>query len=68
MTRDEYSDDEGFLHVTLKAITLFVVQTNGSASDPTGSAQTGNVSTSFTCVTAESTVATVPTKETAVSW
>ena len=56
------------LHVTLKAITLFVVQPTGSAPASTGSAQTGNVSTSFTCVTAESTVATVPTKETAVSW
>ena len=45
----------------------FVVQTNGSAPNPTGSAQTGNVSSSIMCVTAETTVATVLTKEVAVS-
>ena len=33
------------LHVTLKAITLFVVQATGSASWANGSTQTGNVST-----------------------
>ena len=56
------------LHVTLKAITLFVFQPNGSAPDPNGSAHRGSVSASVMCVTAETTVATVPTKETAVSW
>ena len=55
------------LHVTLKAITLFVVQPTGSAPDSTGSAQRGNVSTRILCVTAKTTVATVLTKETAVS-
>ena len=39
------------LHVTLKAIILFVVQPAGSAPLSYGSAQTGNVSTSVTCVT-----------------
>ena len=56
------------LHVTLKAITLFVVQPTGSAPNCTGSAKTGNVSPRIMCVTAWSTVATVLTKETAVSW
>ena len=35
-----------------EAITLFVVQPAGSAPDPTGSAQTGNVSSIVMCVTA----------------
>ena len=56
------------LHVTLKAITLFVVQPTGSAPNCTGSAKTGNVSPRIMCVTAWSSVATVLTKETAVSW
>ena len=56
------------LHVRLKAITFFVVQPSGSAPVSTGSAQTGNVSPGIVCVTALSTVATVLTKETAVSW
>ena len=55
------------LHVTLKAINLFVVQSTGSAPDPTGSAKTGNVSARIMCVTAMPTVVTVLTKETAVS-
>ena len=46
----------------------FVFQPNGSAPDPNGSAHRGSVSASVMCVTAETTVATVPTKETAVSW
>ena len=61
MKRDKYSDDQ-------KAITLFVVQPTGSAPDPTGSAQTRNVSPSLMCVTIKSTVTTVLTKQTAVSW
>ena len=56
------------LHVTLKAITLFVVQSKRRAPVPSGSAQRGNVSPRIMCVTAETTVATVPTKETVVSW
>ena len=55
------------LHVTLKAITLFVVQPTGSAPVSTGSAKTGNVSTRIMCVTAKTAVATVLTKEIAVS-
>ena len=46
----------------------FVVHSTGSAPDTTGSAKTGNVSTRIMCVTAQTTVATVLTKETAVSW
>ena len=56
------------LQVTLKAITLFVVQPTGSAPASSGSAQTGNVSPSNLCVTASHSVATVLTKVTAVSW
>ena len=56
------------LHVTLKAITFFVVQPTGSAPDSTWSAQTGNVSARIMCVTAMPNVVTVLTKETAVSW
>ena len=56
------------LHVTLKAIILFVVQPAGSAPLSYGSAQTGNVSTRIMCATAQTTVATVLTKQTAVSW
>ena len=56
------------LHVTLKAITFFVVQPTGSASASSGSAQRGNVSPRTMYVTATQTVATVLTKETAVSW
>ena len=56
------------LHVTLKAIILFVVQSTGSAPASSGSAQRGNVSRRTMCVTAKTTVATVLTKETAVSW
>ena len=56
------------LHVTLKAITLFVVQATGSAPFSTGSAQIGYASTNLLCVTAKTTVATIPTKVTAVSW
>ena len=66
MTRDEYSDDEVFTRNTEGD--HFVVQPAGSAPDPTGSAQTGNVSSIVMCVTATTTVATVLTKETAVSW
>ena len=47
---------------------LFVVQPTGSAPASSGSAQTGNVSTSSMCVTAKTTVATVLTKKNAVSW
>jgi len=60
--------------VTMKVFTRntesdhFVVQSKGSAPDPPGSAQRGNVSPSVLCVTAIKTVATVPTKKTAVSW
>ena len=46
----------------------FVFQSNGSAPDSIGSAQTGNVSPRHVCVTAKTTVATVLTKETAVCW
>ena len=53
---------------TLKAITLFVVQPTGNAPATSGRAQTGNVSPRVMCVTAKTTVATVLTKENAVSW
>ena len=56
------------IHVTLKAITLFVVQPTGSAPVSSGSAEIGYVPTRIMCVTAMPTVATVLTKETAVSW
>ena len=56
------------LHLTLKAITLFVLQATGTAPIITGSAKTGNVSTSTVCVTEKTAVWTVPTKRTAVSW
>ena len=46
----------------------FVVQPTGSAPATSGSAQTGNVSPRNMRVTGETTVATVRTKETAVSW
>ena len=46
----------------------FVVQPTGSASASSGSAQTGIVSPGSMRVTATQTVATVLTKETAVSW
>ena len=52
----------------MKAISLFVVQRNGCAPDPTGSAKTKNVSPKSMCVMAETSVPTVPTKQTAVSW
>ena len=46
----------------------FVVQPTGSAPASSGSAQTGNVSPSSLCVISSQTVATILTKETAVSW
>ena len=55
------------LLVTLKAITLFVVQPTGSAPASSGSAQRTYVSPTILCVTTPQTVATVLTKETAVS-
>ena len=51
MERYEYSDDEGIARNT-EGDTLFVVQPNGSAPDPTGSAQRRNVSQGIMCVTA----------------
>ena len=52
----------------MKALNFFVVQPSTIAPNLPGSAKTSVVSTRIKCVTAMMTVATVPTKETAVSW
>ena len=52
----------------MKALNFFVVQPSTIASNLPGSVKTRSVSTRMMCATAMITVATVPTKETAVSW
>ena len=52
----------------MKALNFFVVQPGTFAPNLPGSAQTSVVSTRIICATVKTTVATVPTKETAVSW
>ena len=52
----------------MKALNFFVAQPSTIAPNLPGSAKTSVVSPGFMCATAETTVATVPTKETAVSW
>ena len=52
----------------MKALNFFVAQPSTFAPSLPGSAKTTIVPTSIMCVTAMMTVATVPTKETAVSW
>ena len=52
----------------MKALNFFVAQATTFASNLPGSAKTSVVSTRMLCVTAMITVATDPTKETAVSW
>ena len=57
-----------WIHVTMKTLNFFVAQPTTIASNLPGSAKTIIVSTRIMCVTAIISVATVPTKETAVSW
>ena len=52
----------------MKALNFFVAQPITFATNLPGSAKTRLVSTRIMCVTAIMTVATAPTKETAVSW
>ena len=52
----------------MKALNFFVAQPITFAPSLPGSAKTTIVSTRIMCVTTMMTVATVPTKETAVSW
>ena len=52
----------------MKALNFFVAQPSTFAPSLPGSAKTSVVSTRIMCATAETTVQTVPTKETAVSW
>ena len=52
----------------MKALNFSVAQPSPIATNLTGSAETTIVSTRIMCVTAMMIVATVPTKETAVSW
>ena len=52
----------------MKALNFFVAQPSTFAPNLPGSAKTTFVSTRILCVTAMITVATVPMKETAVSW
>ena len=57
-----------WIHVTMKALNFFVAQPSTFARSLPGSAKTTIVPTRIMCVTTMMTVATVPTKETAVSW
>ena len=52
----------------MKAFNFFVAQPSTFAPSLPGCAKTSVVSTRIMCATEEATVATVPTKETAVSW
>ena len=52
----------------MKALNFFVAQPSTFAPSLPGTAKTIIVSTRIMCVTAMMTVATVPRKETAVSW
>ena len=52
----------------MKALNFSVAQPSTFAPNLPGSAKTSVVSTRIMCVTAIMTVATVPTKKTAVSW
>ena len=57
-----------WIHVTMKALNFFVAQPSTFAPNLPGGAKTTFVSTRMMCATAMTTVATVRTKETAVSW
>ena len=72
---EEYENEERpilwrwmWIHVTMKALNFFVAQPITFAPNLPGSAKTSIVSTRMRYATAITTVATVPTKETAVSW
>ena len=52
----------------MRALNFFVAQPSTFATNLPGSAKTTIVSTRIMCVTAIISVATVPTKETAVRW
>ena len=56
------------VNVTMKALNFFVAQPSTIAPSLPGSAKTRVVSTRIMCATAVTTVPTVPTKKTAVSW
>ena len=73
--KQEYENEERpilwrwmWIHVTMKALNFSVAQPSPIARSLPGSAKTRVVSTRIMCVTAETTVATVPTKESAVGW
>ena len=52
----------------MKALNFFVAQPSTFATSLPGSAKTTIISTGMRCVAAFISVATIPTKETAVSW
>ena len=67
--KDEYSENTSVRKLrNVKALNFFVAHQKKIAPNLNGCAKKGIVSARMMCVTAMMTVATVSTKETAVSW